>query len=174
MIPKYFVLQIYWKDGKVRRPLPTLSDIRNRVQKSLETLRSDHKRNLNPTPYKVVAIFITIRIIVFVCKFFILLKWIQVSVSDQLYEFTHDLWLQNAPIGELSWTNKRWIMKFPIPVYDVISLSRDRTIICTWDCWANTEKLLIAKHRVLQNTYGVINAKTLCSGRDFKEDNKEL
>ena len=26
----------------------------------------------------------------------------QVSVSDNLYQFIHDLWLQNAPIGELS------------------------------------------------------------------------
>lgn len=49
----YFSYQIYWKDGKIRRPLPSLLDIRNRVQKSLDTLRSDHKRNLNPTPYKV-------------------------------------------------------------------------------------------------------------------------
>ncbi|XP_043283868.1 nicotinate phosphoribosyltransferase isoform X4 [Venturia canescens] len=69
--------KVYWKDGKIHRPLPSLHDIRNRVQKSLETLRSDHKRSLNPTPYKV-------------------------AVSDQLYDFIHDLWLQNAPIGELS------------------------------------------------------------------------
>jgi hypothetical protein len=27
----------------------------------------------------------------------------QVSVSDNLYHFIHELWLQNAPIGELSW-----------------------------------------------------------------------
>jgi hypothetical protein len=26
----------------------------------------------------------------------------QVSVSDNLYHFIHELWLQNAPIGELS------------------------------------------------------------------------
>ncbi len=26
----------------------------------------------------------------------------QVSVSDKLYQFMHDLWLENAPIGELS------------------------------------------------------------------------
>jgi hypothetical protein len=24
-------------------------------------------------------------------------------VSDNLYHFIHELWLQNAPIGELSW-----------------------------------------------------------------------
>ena len=27
---------------------------------------------------------------------------LQVSVSSKLYQFIHDLWLQNAPIGELS------------------------------------------------------------------------
>ncbi|XP_012284630.1 nicotinate phosphoribosyltransferase isoform X3 [Orussus abietinus] len=69
--------KVYWKDGKICRPLPTLHEVRNRVQESLKTLRSDHKRNLNPTPYKV-------------------------AVSDDLYSFIHDLWLQNAPIGELS------------------------------------------------------------------------
>ena len=33
---------------------------------------------MNPTPYKV-------------------------GVSDDLYHFIHDLWLENQPIGELSW-----------------------------------------------------------------------
>ncbi|KAK9298404.1 hypothetical protein QLX08_008206 [Tetragonisca angustula] len=69
--------KVYWKNGKLCQPLPTLQEIRNRVQESLKTLRNDHKRNLNPTPYKV-------------------------AVSDDLYNFIHDLWLQNAPIGELS------------------------------------------------------------------------
>ncbi|XP_012254516.2 nicotinate phosphoribosyltransferase isoform X2 [Athalia rosae] len=69
--------KIYWQDGKVCNPLPTLEETRNRVQVSLKTLRNDHRRNLNPTPYKV-------------------------AVSDELYNFIHDLWLQNAPIGELS------------------------------------------------------------------------
>ncbi|XP_039300430.1 nicotinate phosphoribosyltransferase isoform X2 [Nilaparvata lugens] len=69
--------KVYWKDGKVCGPLPSLEEIRDRVRNSLETLRQDHKRNLNPTPYKV-------------------------SVSADLYSFIHDLWLQNAPIGELS------------------------------------------------------------------------
>lgn len=69
--------RLYWKDGKLCRPLPTLQETRERVQESLKTLRSDHKRNLNPTPYKV-------------------------AVSDKLYHFIHDLWLQNAPIGQLS------------------------------------------------------------------------
>ncbi|XP_034937371.1 nicotinate phosphoribosyltransferase isoform X1 [Chelonus insularis] len=71
------LLKLYWKDGKVMEPILTLQDTRNRVKDSLKTLRTDHKRSLNPTPYKV-------------------------AVSDDLYTFIHDLWVQNAPIGELS------------------------------------------------------------------------
>ncbi|XP_054724836.1 nicotinate phosphoribosyltransferase-like [Uloborus diversus] len=68
--------ELCFRDGKICTNLPVLSDIRGRVQASLGSLRSDIKRNLNPTPYKV-------------------------SVSGQLYNFMHDLWLKNAPIGEL-------------------------------------------------------------------------
>lgn len=67
----------YWKNGKICTRLPKLKDIRQKVTDSLKTIRQDHKRNLNPTPYKV-------------------------SVSCRLYEFIHKLWLENAPIGELS------------------------------------------------------------------------
>ncbi|XP_023174874.2 nicotinate phosphoribosyltransferase isoform X1 [Drosophila hydei] len=69
--------KVYWKAGKICQHLPTLEQVREKVQISLKTLRNDHKRTLNPTPYKV-------------------------AVSDNLYNFIHDLWLQNAPIGELS------------------------------------------------------------------------
>ncbi|KAH8377227.1 hypothetical protein KR093_004318 [Drosophila rubida] len=69
--------KIYWQSGKICQMLPTLEQVREKVQISLKTLRNDHKRTLNPTPYKV-------------------------AVSDNLYNFIHDLWLQNAPIGELS------------------------------------------------------------------------
>lgn len=68
---------VYWVDGRVTQAMPSLDEVRDRVQNSLKTLRQDHKRTLNPTPYKV-------------------------AVSDNLYNFIHDLWLQNAPIGELS------------------------------------------------------------------------
>ncbi|XP_046382958.1 nicotinate phosphoribosyltransferase isoform X4 [Ischnura elegans] len=71
------LLKVYWENGQIVRELPDLDEVRHRVQTSLKTLRQDHKRNLNPTPYKV-------------------------AVSDNLYSFIHDLWLQNAPIGELS------------------------------------------------------------------------
>lgn len=70
-------LQIYWKNGQVCQNLPTLEEIREKVQSSLRTLRNDHKRTLNPTPYKV-------------------------SVSDELYRFIHQLWLDNAPIGKIN------------------------------------------------------------------------
>lgn len=71
------LFKVYWKDGEILQPMPCLAVIRERVQCSLKTVRNDHKRTLNPTPYKV-------------------------AVSDSLYNFIHDLWLQNAPIGELS------------------------------------------------------------------------
>ena len=71
------LLRVYWRAGSCPEVLPTMEHLRQRVQKELHTIRQDHKRNLNPTPYKV-------------------------SVSDSLYSYLHKLWLQNAPIGELS------------------------------------------------------------------------
>lgn len=67
---------VYWKDGKICSPLPPLSEIKERVKDSLKKFRQDHLRALNPTPYKV-------------------------SLSDKLYTFMHQLWLNHAPIGEL-------------------------------------------------------------------------
>ncbi|XP_044740978.1 nicotinate phosphoribosyltransferase isoform X2 [Chrysoperla carnea] len=69
--------KVYWANGQIQQPVSTLSEIRDRVTMSLKTLRTDIKRNLNPTPFKV-------------------------AVSDCQYNFLHDLWLENAPIGELS------------------------------------------------------------------------
>uniref|UniRef100_A0A1I7TQ10 Nicotinate phosphoribosyltransferase n=1 Tax=Caenorhabditis tropicalis TaxID=1561998 RepID=A0A1I7TQ10_9PELO len=68
---------VYWKNGELVTPLPTLNEIKEHVNTSITVaLRQDHRRYLNPTPYKV-------------------------SVSEKLYRFLHDLWLQNAPIGQL-------------------------------------------------------------------------
>ncbi|CAJ0587671.1 unnamed protein product, partial [Mesorhabditis spiculigera] len=67
---------VFWADGKIQQKLPTLQLVKEHVQKELEHLRNDHKRQLNPTPYKV-------------------------SVSERLYIFLHDIWLKNAPIGQL-------------------------------------------------------------------------
>jgi nicotinate phosphoribosyltransferase len=71
------IYMVWWENGKVTIDIPSLTEIRERVQSSLQTLRQDHKRSLNPTPYKV-------------------------GVSEDLYHFFHDLWLENQPIGELS------------------------------------------------------------------------
>ena len=45
--------KVYWKDGKIIEPLPTLKETREWVKHCMTTLRQDLKRNLNPTPYKV-------------------------------------------------------------------------------------------------------------------------
>lgn len=69
--------QLYWADGHIQRPLPTWPEVRTFAQKQIHSLRKDHIRNLNPTPYKV-------------------------SVTDDLYTFMHQLWIESVPIGELS------------------------------------------------------------------------
>uniref|UniRef100_A0A915BS49 Nicotinate phosphoribosyltransferase n=1 Tax=Parascaris univalens TaxID=6257 RepID=A0A915BS49_PARUN len=66
----------FWGDGQILQPLPSLLEMRKHVNESLDHLRKDHRRLLNPTPYKV-------------------------SVTEKLYEFLHSIWLQNAPIGQL-------------------------------------------------------------------------
>ncbi|KAL3892169.1 hypothetical protein ACJMK2_004403 [Sinanodonta woodiana] len=69
--------KLYWVNGEVKQPLPPLTELRAKTMNLLKSIRQDHKRALNPTPYKV-------------------------SVSTSLYSFMHDLWLEHAPIGELS------------------------------------------------------------------------
>ena len=69
--------KVFIENGEVKQPLPTLTELRSKALNSLKCLRNDHCRALNPTPYKV-------------------------SVSSNLYQFMHDLWLESAPIGELS------------------------------------------------------------------------
>ena len=54
-----------------------LETARNRVKLEVKTLRSDHLRYTNPTPYKV-------------------------SVSPGLYDYTHKLWLESLPARELT------------------------------------------------------------------------
>jgi nicotinate phosphoribosyltransferase len=66
-----------WENGGlVEENLDSIKQVKERVAKQLLTLRNDHKRMLNPTPYKI-------------------------TVSKQLYEFMHQLWLDYTPIGEL-------------------------------------------------------------------------
>ena len=45
--------QVVWEEGAMAADMPTLDQIRDNVKESLRTLRQDHKRSLNPTPYKV-------------------------------------------------------------------------------------------------------------------------
>jgi nicotinate phosphoribosyltransferase len=44
---------VCWENGDVSINIPSLTKIREKVTSSLETLRQDHKRSLNATPYKV-------------------------------------------------------------------------------------------------------------------------
>ncbi|CAF4749116.1 unnamed protein product [Rotaria sp. Silwood1] len=69
--------RLYWADGQIQHALPTWQEVRSYAQQQIETLRKDHRRNLNPTPYKV-------------------------SITDRLYKFLHKLWVQSVPIGELA------------------------------------------------------------------------
>eukprot|EP00047_Mylnosiga_fluctuans_P004698 m.236033 g.236033 ORF g.236033 m.236033 type:complete len:594 (+) comp12918_c0_seq1:81-1862(+) len=70
------LLHLFW-DGKLVRPLPTLAESRARARAAMQGMRADYVRALNPTPYKV-------------------------SVSSNLYNFTHELWLASAPVGILT------------------------------------------------------------------------
>ncbi len=67
---------LYWSDGKINGVLPTLKEVRTYAREQIDRLRKDHKRDLNPTPYKV-------------------------SVTDDLFQFMHKLWMKSVPIGEL-------------------------------------------------------------------------
>ncbi|GMH88754.1 hypothetical protein TrST_g6198 [Triparma strigata] len=66
-------------DGKngVVGGMPTISASKERVKSQIKIMRGDHLRYHNPTPYKV-------------------------SVSDALFKFLHQLWLDSAPVLELS------------------------------------------------------------------------
>ncbi|KAJ0409877.1 hypothetical protein P43SY_005771 [Pythium insidiosum] len=63
-------------NGGIVGPLPTLEERRTYVQQQFEQIREDVVRSLNPTPYKV-------------------------SVSCELYDFIHELWMQEFPVQEL-------------------------------------------------------------------------
>ena len=54
----------------------SIEAIKAKCKSDLELMRSDHIRPLNPTPYKV-------------------------SVSQNLYDYMHQLWMKEAPIAEL-------------------------------------------------------------------------
>lgn len=62
--------------GGCIEPPASIHETREYCISQLTTVRSDHLRQLNPTPYKV-------------------------AVSSYLFDFTHRLWLEEAPIFEL-------------------------------------------------------------------------
>lgn len=47
------LMKVFWQNGRVLQKMVALDKVKERVQQSLKTLRQDHKRTLNPTPYKV-------------------------------------------------------------------------------------------------------------------------
>ncbi len=64
------------KTEQLCTPIPSLDSRRSQCLAEVAALREDHKRSVNPTPYKV-------------------------SVSESLYKFIHELWQENAPIQNL-------------------------------------------------------------------------
>jgi len=64
-------------DHDIVVPLPPLQEIRSYVEAQIKSMRSDHVRSTSATQYKV-------------------------AVSNNLYTFMHQLWLENAPISEIS------------------------------------------------------------------------
>ncbi|CAF0783987.1 unnamed protein product [Brachionus calyciflorus] len=67
-----------WIDGKIiQENVEPIQNIRDRVKFQLNHLRTDHKRMLNPTPYKI-------------------------TVSRTLYDFIHNLWLDYTPIANMN------------------------------------------------------------------------
>ncbi|CAF1516544.1 unnamed protein product [Didymodactylos carnosus] len=68
--------KLYWADNEIKIPLPSLEEIRLYAKNQIESVRKDHKRDLNPTPYKV-------------------------SVSNDLFELMHKLWMDSMPIGDI-------------------------------------------------------------------------
>eukprot|EP00002_Diphylleia_rotans_P004891 TRINITY_DN1380_c0_g1_i1.p1 TRINITY_DN1380_c0_g1~~TRINITY_DN1380_c0_g1_i1.p1 ORF type:complete len:564 (-),score=123.57 TRINITY_DN1380_c0_g1_i1:779-2470(-) len=66
-----------FKDGKINTTLPSMDEIRAYVQTQLKSVREDHLRPMNPTPYKV-------------------------SVSQELHDYLHNLWIEEMPIPSFS------------------------------------------------------------------------
>jgi nicotinate phosphoribosyltransferase len=76
--PSYVIslLEPVWIKG-VAAPMPTLPEIRQFVKDQLQLIRPDHKRFLNPTEYKV-------------------------SITNELFNFMHEMWLSVVAVPDLS------------------------------------------------------------------------
>ena len=71
------LLRPVWIGSEKRvAPTPTLGQVREFVKDQLKLIRSDHKRSLNPTEYKV-------------------------SLTNDLFNFMHELWLEKCSIADL-------------------------------------------------------------------------
>jgi nicotinate phosphoribosyltransferase len=71
------LLNLVFAEGKILKPFDTLDVTKARVARQVENLRQDHRRVMNPTPYKV-------------------------SVTTKLHKFAHDLLLKEMTVPELS------------------------------------------------------------------------
>eukprot|EP00658_Telonema_sp_P-2_P001821 TRINITY_DN1067_c0_g1_i4.p1 TRINITY_DN1067_c0_g1~~TRINITY_DN1067_c0_g1_i4.p1 ORF type:complete len:150 (+),score=40.80 TRINITY_DN1067_c0_g1_i4:156-605(+) len=71
------LLELVWDNGKLVRESAGVMAARERLEVSLGEMRDDHKRSLNPTPYKV-------------------------SLSEHLYDFLHKLMEHEAPIKTIA------------------------------------------------------------------------
>jgi nicotinate phosphoribosyltransferase len=69
------LFNLVW-NGKLVQELPKLAQNREYCMAQLSQLREDHKRVVNPTPYKV-------------------------SVSEELFKYMHELWENECPIHEI-------------------------------------------------------------------------
>lgn len=71
------LLECVWNGHPTKDPpVPSINQIRSKCMQDLASLRHDHVRYLNPTPYKV-------------------------SVSEELFESMYELWRRESPILEL-------------------------------------------------------------------------
>jgi nicotinate phosphoribosyltransferase len=70
------LLQPAWVGGKIVMELPVIDILRKRVEEQFKQLREDQRREVNPTPYRV-------------------------SVTEEIYDEFHKLWLTSAPIPEI-------------------------------------------------------------------------
>jgi len=68
--------RLVWNGSRIE-DVESMDTMRARLRNQLQGLRKDHTRPLNPTPYKV-------------------------SLSEQLFEFMHKLWLDSAVVRDIS------------------------------------------------------------------------
>jgi len=66
----------YVENGKVVQKLPSIHEIKKLCENEIKSMRKDHIRLLNPTPYKV-------------------------SVSEEMYQMMHRMILEHTPIKEM-------------------------------------------------------------------------